>query len=284
MSSGNINFPLSMPFEYNCSPESSQFYPIQAVGFYDAKFLFVLKGELLAAAGGEELSLKAGDVLVICPDTEFTLSAVSEETPAFRMIRLDPNQLYMQPYTAGLKAILREARKQKMPMRIPANEAAGWRAFDLEEICFQEYQEKAFGWETMALAQMYQICTGLVRCWRSHGMDVPDKPADEEPIYSITAYIHQHIQDGIRVEELANRCNLSYPWFAKRFREIYAVSCKEYIEQVRVVRVEQYLRYTDWDLTEISELTGYADCSHMIKNFKRMRNTTPGQYRLSHKA
>ena len=70
MSSGNINFPLSMPFEYNNSPESSEFYPIQAAGFYDAKFLFVLKGELLAAAGGEELSLKAGDVLVICPDTE----------------------------------------------------------------------------------------------------------------------------------------------------------------------------------------------------------------------
>ncbi len=284
MSSGNVNLPLSMPFEYSCSPESSQFYPIQAAGFYDAKFLFILKGEFQATVGAEELPLKAGDVLVICPDTAFSLSAVSEETPEFRMIRLDPNQLYMQPYTAGLKAIFREARKQQMPMRIPADEAAKWRAFDLEEICFREYQEKAFGWETMAFAQMYQICTGLVRCWRDHGMVVPDKPADEEPIYTITAYIHQHIQDGIRVEELANRCNLSYPWFAKRFREIYAVSCKEYIEQVRVVRVEQYLRYTDWDLTEISELTGYADCSHMIKNFKRMRNTTPGQYRLAYKA
>ena len=85
------------------------------------------------------------------------------------------------------------------------------------------------------------------------------------------------------MEDLAARCGLSYPWFAKKFREIYGISCKDYIEQIRVAQVEKYLLFTDLDLMRISELTGYADCSHMIKNFKRIMDTTPGQYRLKNR-
>ena len=81
------------------------------------------------------------------------------------------------------------------------------------------------------------------------------------------------------MEDLAEKCGLSYPWFAKKFRDLYGISCKEYIEQIRVAEVEQYLRFTDMDLTQISEATGYADCSHMIKNFKRVMDITPGQFR-----
>ena len=50
-----------------------------------------------------------------------------------------------------------------------------------------------------------------------------------------------------------------------------------------MARVEQLLLFTDYDLSRISEMTGYADCSHMIKNFKRIMEITPGQYRLKKK-
>ena len=46
------------------------------------------------------------------------------------------------------------------------------------------------------------------------------------------------------------------------------------------ILVEQFLLLTDMDLSRISKETGYADCSHMIKNFKRLMGITPGQYRL----
>ena len=55
---------------------------------------------------------------------------------------------------------------------------------------------------------------------------------------------------------------------------------RDYIEQIRVARVEQFLLFTNLDLAEISEANGYADCSHMIKNFKRIMGITPGQYRM----
>ena len=48
-------------------------------------------------------------------------------------------------------------------------------------------------------------------------------------------------------------------------------------------KVFKFLLFTDLDLMQISEMTGYADCSHMIKNFKRIMNITPGQYRLKNR-
>ena len=50
-------------------------------------------------------------------------------------------------------------------------------------------------------------------------------------------------------------------------------------EHIRTGTVEQYLVYTDLDLAEISARTGYTDCSHMVKDFRRMIGVTPGHFR-----
>ena len=80
-------------------------------------------------------------------------------------------------------------------------------------------------------------------------------------------------------QTLAARCSISYPWFAKRFHDYFGISCKQCIEKLRVETVEQYLTYSDLDLKTISQKTGYTDCSHMVKDFRRMNGMTPGQYR-----
>ncbi len=283
--SNEMNFPLNLPFDFLLSSETDEYFPFQATGYYDVKFLYLRKGTLAVKLNESDIFLTKGDLLVICPDVAFTLNpGPGKEKPVFGMIRLDPYLMELPPYTAGLKTFLREACWQKMTMSVPAEETEKWQMSEILEACFQESREKPFGWETAAHARLQQICVALIQYWLKNGMKLPVQAAEDDPIYSITAYIYRHIQDGIRVEELASQCNLSYPWFAKKFREIFGVSCKDYVERVRVARVEQYLIHTEWDLTEISEATGYADCSHMIKNFKRLKNTTPGQYRFSWKA
>ena len=57
----------------------------------------------------------------------------------------------------------------------------------------------------------------------------------------------------------------------------------QFIQQLRNEAVELYLVYSDLDLASISDRTGYTDCSHMVKDFRRMTGMTPGQYRSSMK-
>jgi len=43
--------------------------------------------------------------------------------------------------------------------------------------------------------------------------------------------------------------------------------------------VEEYLLFTNFDLNFIAHETGFSDCSHMIKSFKKKHNMTPKKYR-----
>ena len=77
---------------------------------------------------------------------------------------------------------------------------------------------------------------------------------------------------------LAERCGMSYSYFAKLFRRNYHQSCKEYIEFVRINRVTDLLLFTKLDLTYISQETGFSDCSHLIRTFRKWKGCTPRQW------
>ena len=127
------------------------------------------------------------------------------------------------------------------------------------------------------------ICAEVIRFWLGRGLVLRDRSVPEDTLETLSAYIQQHLGDNLRVEKLAARCGMSYPWFAKRFREFFGLSCKQFIQQLRNEAVELYLVYSDLDLASISDRTGYTDCSHMVKDFRRMTGITPGQYRSSMK-
>ena len=272
--------PLSVPFECARYPEAKTLIPLSSQGFYDAKLLFLKQGNLKARLEEREFAVSTGNVLVIPPSVGYELKADPDAPdPEFMLIRFDASQLQEPIYTDGVRTIIYEAWRQRLPMVSNEIKKAKQKMFSLVEECFEEDEHKNIGWETSVKTRLNQMCIGLARAWIMAGLKLPKKMIQSDPIFGITGYIYLNVQNGLKVEELADKCGLSYPWFAKKFRETYGISCKEYIEQVRVFRVEQYLRFTDWDLAEISQITGYSDCSHMIKNFKRMLNITPGQYR-----
>ena len=98
----------------------------------------------------------------------------------------------------------------------------------------------------------------------------------------ILVYIDRHSQENINIEELAHKYNMSYSYFAKLFLKYYGQSCKQYIEFVRLSKVENLLLFTGHDLSYIAGETGFADCSHLIRTFKKRYQMTPKQFRLQH--
>ena len=165
-----------------------------------------------------------------------------------------------------------------------AEETSAWHLDRIIDECVLECRRQDFAWDLQTRALIYLLITGMTRFWISRRKSFSEAaPEEHDPIVDIPAYIEQHISEPLRVEELAKRCDLSYPWFAKRFREFFGLSCKQFIEHVRTETVEQYLVYTDLDLSDISSRTGYTDCSHMVKDFRRMTGMTPGQFRSTMK-
>lgn len=244
-----------------------------------AEMLLVREGKLGVSLSQDEMTVSPGEAALLCPGVIHRIAAV--EPVRMDVIRLDPDRMSAMPeYCASLSVIMAEALRKKMPMQVSAAEAERMALPELSAQCVTETAARAFGYDCCVSGRLSIICMAVIKFWREHGLIMPDRRLAADPIYSLSGYIQRHLREGIRVEDLAAYCGLSYPWFAKKFREIYGISCKDYIEQIRISQVELFLRFTDLDLAEISEATGFADCSHMIKNFKRVMDITPGQYRL----
>ena len=82
------------------------------------------------------------------------------------------------------------------------------------------------------------------------------------------------------MQELANRCGMSYSNFAKVFKEQFGRSCKEYLEYIRISKAEELVLYSDYDISYIAQETGFADSSHFIRIYKKFKEETPKQARM----
>ncbi len=101
--------------------------------------------------------------------------------------------------------------------------------------------------------------------------------------YHILEYIDMHSSEQLEVQKLAELCNMSYSNFARLFRENYGRSCKEYIQYIRLNKAQDLLLNSDFDLDYIAQDTGFFDCSHFIRTYKKWRGITPKQERIQHK-
>ena len=176
-------------------------------------------------------------------------------------------------------------RAPEIPYFFRAEALTGTPVGRIFNTCVTELAERKYGYDLVLHSNLCELMVTLARLWREEGLDTSHFAAgisNGAGIESVTEYIDEHSAEALSVEKLAKRCGMSYSYFAKNFRQMYGRSCKEYIEFVRVSKAEDLLLFTDFDLTYISQETGFADCSHLIKVFRRWKGITPKQYKLAH--
>lgn len=93
----------------------------------------------------------------------------------------------------------------------------------------------------------------------------------------------EHIRDffasPVAVEDLARLSGMSVRGFQRHFKKAFQLTPTAYIRQFRIGKVCQLLVETDETITAIAVETGFSDHSHLIREFTRSMNTTPGAYR-----
>ena len=258
-------------------------FPVTSHWHYFAEIIRVRSGALKVLRDGVSCLLNAGDAVFINPLMEHSLDYTDERTPAeYSVIRLDMEQFVdLLSYTPDLRGMMLEAERRGLRMVFTARELQKSHMDFMLDQCVEEARSRAFGYDLRIRSYLCLVVTFIIRHWISCGLVPQNYGPGIDPIYTLPAYIARNIREPLKVEELAQYCGLSYPWFARKFHQIYGISCKEYIEKVRIRRVEHYLQFTDCDLNYISRNTGYADCSHLVRDFRKLRGVTPVQFRRS---
>jgi AraC-like DNA-binding protein len=100
---------------------------------------------------------------------------------------------------------------------------------------------------------------------------------------STCAYIAENLAKPLSVASLAARVNLSRNYFLAAFKATLGVTPHRYINQQRTAKAAELLTRTDFSMAEIAISVGFADQSHLTRNFSRLLGKTPSAYRRAHR-
>ena len=93
-------------------------------------------------------------------------------------------------------------------------------------------------------------------------------------------YIIKHHGEPITNRGLAKLCHLSLRVFHRKFLETYHTSPHEYVRQYRVRASCNALVFSSLSMAEIAHKFGFSDQSHYSREFRRLMNETPSDYRV----
>ena len=95
-------------------------------------------------------------------------------------------------------------------------------------------------------------------------------------------YLEGHAGGGLRVAELAQRCNFSPWYFTKIFHALYGTGPQQFAAQLRLAHACRLLSATRLPVTEISAACGFDNPCSFSRAFRAGHGMTASEYRLLH--
>ena len=258
--------------------------PVRPHWHYYMEIVYVLEGSIRIESNGESELLGPGDFYMVRPEIVHAFFSDEGKRAVMEVLKFDVSRLRSGScYVPKMDVVLRNAGNiQHAPMLFRSEKISKYSIGKSMIRIREELEHKEYGYDLMVESRIAMIMVDILRIWRQEGYSLDAAITEDTEgisIHNITAYIDEHAGDDLRVEKLSELCSMSYSYFARSFHSLYGRSCKEYIEHIRVTKAEDLLLFTDCDLSYISQETGFADSSHLIKTFRRLRGITPKQYK-----
>ena len=271
---------INHPIECFYFDSREQTYPVRSHWHFYMELIYMLEGSALISSDNTEYQVNARDMVLFHPQS---VHMIRSKTPVkFVGSKFDVSMIETSPTDVlKFRNIFRCAKDNHMPIYFPHELNQTMNSAPIFDNCILEMKNQEYGYNQIIRSKINELLIAIIRYWKSQGLiiDNTSYAKDNYDIYSITEFIDRNLHTNIQIPEIANACGMSYSYFAKKFPAVYGKTCKEYMEEMRLYKVEEYLLFTDYDLNYIAQETGFSDCSYMIKSFKKHRGITPKKFR-----
>lgn len=144
-------------------------------------------------------------------------------------------------------------------------------AYDAAEKMLPAYQQQLIGYVGLIITTVYS---------RSLQLPYIGNP-DMNGINVAIKHMRQHLNEGIRMEDVAAEAGMGYSKFRKIFKEYTGFAPAQYFLHLKMERAKDYLLNTDLSCKEISYRLGFDSAPYFNKMFRLYEGLTPMKFRSS---
>ena len=261
-------------------------FPVRPHFHYYMEIVLMKEGCATIHCNSRSYTLRKNEMILFHPNSVHSIYSADGESLFFYGIKLDINQLgQTSAYSPKLRSIFKSIEQKQMDIVIPKEFVISHNFEAFFKRCLDEVRSNAYGNDLVIRSQIYILLLDIIRHYMDEGFSIDKDTYAEDgryDVFNITDYITENIGNQIKVSDIAEKCNMSYSYFVKKFHSVYQKNCKTYIEELRIYRAEELLLFSDFDVNYIAQECGFSDCSHFINSFKKYHGTTPKKYRSEH--
>lgn len=111
------------------------------------------------------------------------------------------------------------------------------------------------------------------------GENLRKSEKDRKRIQNIFTYMDNHFSEDLTLAGVAEKFGLSSVYFLRYFKKMSGVTFLEYLQRVRLNRIQKDLLCTDYTIQYILDRNGFHNYKLFLKLFKEVYHCTPKEYR-----
>lgn len=250
------------------------------------KFIFILDGEANICINKNEYTIKKNDIINITP---WTVIEINNVVKPINYIVLSYNRLYLKKILDNINKGLNifdiidkyelikldaksglEVKKKLLEIR----EELG----DENILELAEYNQDKF----TEISVIIKIVSMLIKISRS--VNSEEQKSEFSMGQTLIKYIYAHSSEKLTVMKLATIFFMSEAKVRKYIESFSTLTFNELLYKIRLQKTEELLLYTDLNLEEIAQISGFVDGSHITKVWNMKKNMTPASYRQMYKS
>lgn len=130
--------------------------------------------------------------------------------------------------------------------------------------------------------QLFEQLTGLLAllmedCWQPTGqVQAPIRRLD---ISRVRAWLDDHYTEKITLDGLAEHFYINKFYLTRMFKAEYGTSITGCLQELRITRAKELLRFSDASVEEVGARCGIPDPNYFARLFKRVEGISPMEYR-----
>ena len=109
--------------------------------------------------------------------------------------------------------------------------------------------------------------------------EIKQREKREKKLFPVRKFLDQHFEEKISLDELADVFFINKYHLARSFKEQFGVSIYTYLQNVRITKAKQLLRFTKLSMEEISLQCGLGSGYYFSRVFKSVEGISPREYR-----